>query len=487
MNTPRPILPLVKLALVACALSGVGGCGYSRHSALTHTLDSPHTPSPAPVWPRNYTQDLPTLRASLYHEYTPEAPKAPPTAEGRPPGSLVFGVVDVGEPLGQGWVTYSLLTPLDPPPPGGAPALMTTEGFSSASISYAAWRERPQVLDTILAKPADRPAEEVRADIGLLTASAPFRMRFYLTRPRSPSRGVVLYQWGLSGQRFEESLVKALADDGWTVLAHGGLSWRRPGALTVTPERGSAAARISAAAFATDRPVGSKPVPATAEEQALWAETAARLAAADFDDALGQYALATQAAYEYVRRHHPQLVGERLVLVGSSFGAIMSPTLAALIGERLDAAVLIGGGANFLEIAGDEWMDYYYSRVRGYSSINLRVPARLRAQVAGHYLNHSTLDPYHTAVHLRGVPTLMLHASWDRIVPWRTGDVLWERAGRPERWVGAFGHLWMFLTLSRRADDIASWIDAACPRGSPAASGVPRAPDGSLARYDLPP
>jgi hypothetical protein len=488
MNQRVAIL-LFFAGLLAAAVLCTCGCGYARHSANYHAAEPLDTPPPAPVWPRNYTQDLPSLRAVVRHTVDlPDVASEDAAALARLTAS--FSIVHVGEPLGDGWVTYSLLSPITTGTDDSHQELGADEGLglgsSSAAIAYASWRERPSVLDSILAKPADRPADEIISDIDLLSATAPFRMRFFLVRPRMPSRGVVLYQWGLSGQRFEQQLVQALADDGWTVLAHGGLSWRRPGALMVSPESGSAATRLSATTVPAEMPRTPGQGSPSAEQQKAWIETASRLAAADFDDALGQYALATRAAYEYLCRNHPHLVGERLVLVGSSFGAIMSPTLVALMGPRFDAAVLIGGGANFLEIAGNDWMDYYYSRVRGYSVRSLRVPARLRSLYSGRYLAHSTLDPFHTAVHLREIPTLMLHASWDQIVPWRTGDVLWERAGRPERWVGSFGHIWMFLTLSRKAEEIASWIDRVCPR-DPDLSGDWKDPVGDLTRYDLSP
>jgi len=68
----------------------------------------------------------------------------------------------------------------------------------------------------------------------------------------------------------------------------------------------------------------------------------------------------------------------------------------------------------------------------------------------------------------------MLHASWDSIVPAASGDLLWEQAGRPERWSGAVGHIWMFLTLDGVADDLVAWLDRAV-----AAPTAPAAPTGS--------
>jgi hypothetical protein len=40
------------------------------------------------------------------------------------------------------------------------------------------------------------------------------------------------------------------------------------------------------------------------------------------------------------------------------------------------------------------------------------------------------------------------------------GDLLWERAGRPERWIFSGGHLGLFMTFRWHVSDIAQWIDS---------------------------
>jgi alpha-beta hydrolase superfamily lysophospholipase len=201
-----------------------------------------------------------------------------------------------------------------------------------------------------------------------------------------------------------------------------------------------------------------------AQTRQTYLDAAAALAAADFDDAVGQYALANETALRFVMQTHPAIPERPLVIVGCSFGAIMSPTVAARLtasGLRPEAVVLIGGGTNFLKIAGSSWMDYYYSRVRGLAAAELHLTVNERKIVTAGYLERSTLDPYHTAPGLRNEKVLILHASMDDIVPASTGDDLWDRAGRPERWIGNFGHLFMFAALPWKVDDISDWLDRA--------------------------
>ena len=56
---------------------------------------------------------------------------------------------------------------------------------------------------------------------------------------------------------------------------------------------------------------------------------------------------------------------------------------------------------------------------------------------------------------------LLLHAAFDRIVPASTGDELYRRSGRPERWTYPLGHLGLFWWLPTQASRITAWVDDA--------------------------
>jgi len=280
-----------------------------------------------------------------------------------------------------------------------------------------------------------------------------------------PIRGLILYQWGLSGYRYEKNIVEALLKEHWAVLSPNGLAWRWPGAVVITPEAPPTAMINSDAGNPPS--AGNHPPPLTKDELGRILAAAGRLAASEIDDAIGQYALATDAALTFVRRNYPQIPHSPLVVIGCSFGGLMSPTLIRRLDARpdthVDAAILVGTGANLLEVIGDSWADSYYSRVRTGRGDSLHLPSSQRGPLYESYLRASSLDPFHSIVALRNKPVLMLHAAWDNLVPHECGDVLWERADRPERWVGNFGHIQMFLTFSWRADDLVAWINQRVP------------------------
>ncbi|MCX5690235.1 MAG: alpha/beta hydrolase [Planctomycetota bacterium] len=408
--------------LLALAL---GGCGYSRMGPQRgHDAAANGAAPPRPRWPENYTQ-LPTLHAEL----------AIDSAQGKKP----WMTVEAG-PAGQGWISYRL-----PAVPEGADAAaMIPESFH-----YAAWREAPSAL----ALPSQTSELE---RILVLEASAPFRMGFKLFMPyKGEARGLIIHQWGLSGPKYEQTVVDALRHDGWAVLAYNGMYWRQPGALTLAGDSPDALANVMQQ--------NAMPMNSDQKEQSLEASVnaAAELAANDFDDAIGQYVLAHEAALEFVRRHVPSIPVRPLVVVGCSFGSLMTPALVTRLGDQVSACVLVGSGGSFLRVTGTSWQDAYYSRVRRGSAGKISLPALKREEMYESYLDRASLDPLHTAAALREIPTLMLHARWDMIVPASTGDALWERAGRPERWSGPFGHLFMFMNLGNQADDLVEWIDRA--------------------------
>ena len=62
---------------------------------------------------------------------------------------------------------------------------------------------------------------------------------------------------------------------------------------------------------------------------------------------------------------------------------------------------------------------------------------------------------------MAAMPVLLIHAREDREVPADTGDLLYERLGRPERWEYDGGHSWVFLILPRLKGEIARWLEGA--------------------------
>jgi predicted esterase len=173
-----------------------------------------------------------------------------------------------------------------------------------------------------------------------------------------------------------------------------------------------------------------------------------------------EYADAAAAVVAYLRERRAELAGLPVIVTGYSLGAIMTPTTVARIGEDVRGVVMFVGGANMPGITVDS------SVVRdkhGPIAVVRRAPAEERERLIGEALRAVPLDGYHTAPLLASRPVLVIHASEDGMVPSKYGDLLWERAGRPERWTRETGHMLMFLMLADQARDIADWIDKEVP------------------------
>ncbi|HJN71868.1 MAG TPA: hypothetical protein QF528_04665, partial [Phycisphaerales bacterium] len=112
----------------------------------------------------------------------------------------------------------------------------------------------------------------------------------------------------------------------------------------------------------------------------------------------------------------------------------------------VDAVVLIAGGANQFEIVQDgTFTKWKFSKMfTPYTDSTA-------------YLNTPSRDPYFLAPELPE-NTLLVHAKWDKVVPAKNGDLLWKRAGKPERWIFSGGHLGLFATFDWHADDIVNWL-----------------------------
>ena len=85
---------------------------------------------------------------------------------------------------------------------------------------------------------------------------------------------------------------------------------------------------------------------------------------------------------------------------------------------------------------------------------------KMKANRNKQYLQTPSRDPYFLAQGLPHDHTLIIHAKWDKVVPAENGELLYKRAGRPERWVYPSGHLGLFATFEWHSDDIAKWLDS---------------------------
>lgn len=200
---------------------------------------------------------------------------------------------------------------------------------------------------------------------------------------------------------------------------------------------------------------------------------------------LGQHAAgaayAAKLALDHAQSVRPTLATRPTALLGMSGGAIVLPTVHAIAPDRYDAAVLIAGGVNFLEInLRSNYADWIEALVVDFDENAPGVQPANGEQIlemSRLYLDHAPLDGAQLAPLLAGKPTLMLHGTADRAVPADLGQRLWELAGQPERWTLPVGHELIFAALPFQAGRIERWLTDALvtPQADPADPAVVRA------------
>jgi hypothetical protein len=179
------------------------------------------------------------------------------------------------------------------------------------------------------------------------------------------------------------------------------------------------------------------------------------------DDALAGGAYSAESVLGYVKSQRPDLQGIPIVVIGFSAGALAAPTAVARVRDQIDAVVLIGGGCDlFMLSQGSVFIDGGIRIRCGEEKVSKETLDRIDDA----YLRASRLDPYYTAPLLRGIPVLQVHATSDDWVPYKGGEILYERLGRPDRLSIAGGHQMLFYFLPGQAKKIADWVESAVPR-----------------------
>ena len=174
-----------------------------------------------------------------------------------------------------------------------------------------------------------------------------------------------------------------------------------------------------------------------------------------FDKKYCQVIAATKAIRKRMQNQFPSLKNAPLALIGISAGALNTPAVYHELQSEVDAVILVAGGANMFDIVQDgAFTNWKFTDYEG----NTFTRSELQ-RMNNTYLNTISRDPYSLAPGLPLEKTLIIHAKWDAVVPAKNGDLLWERAGRPERWVYPSGHLGLFMTFGWHSRDIVQWLD----------------------------
>ena len=148
-----------------------------------------------------------------------------------------------------------------------------------------------------------------------------------------------------------------------------------------------------------------------------------------FDAKFCQVIAATKAIRTRMEQELPTLQNSPLALIGISAGALNTPAVCYAMQDEVDAVILVAGGANMFDIVQDgaftNWK-FTDSNGKKFSSHALHVMNK-------RYLDTPSRDPYFLAPTLPRENMLIIHAKWDEVVPSENGDLLYERAGKPER------------------------------------------------------
>jgi predicted esterase len=218
----------------------------------------------------------------------------------------------------------------------------------------------------------------------------------------------------------------------------------------------------------------ANPIPFEVEPGERLDQAAVQIAAL-FDDELADWPYSLEAVLQYLAKHHPGVPQKPTAVMGFSIGAIALPAVVARMPDRFEAVVLVAGGANLLEIS--------CRTSKTDSGIDVTWPERQpRVQdwetLYAAYLARAKLDPYHSAAALSGMPLLIYHAGFDRVVPASTGELLFARAGAAERHVFPVGHKHLLRIVMRlQAEQIVRWTEAALAAAQDAGAPSSRAPD----------
>lgn len=251
-------------------------------------------------------------------------------------------------------------------------------------------------------------------------------------RFRSPdgARGLAVVMPGMLGtpHQFVDRFEQALLGEGWAVLR-----------MLVPPSR------------------STEHLPALIDIREP--EPSIRLLAAELDQRTAECAYAVEAGCEWAESAEPKLVELPRVLIGMSGTGMMASAVLARETSAFDASVIIGSGANAFAILRES----SYAEMLDSVSVTWEpaAPGSERLDdLDAMYLRAASLDAYTLAPAVSGVPTLLVHGSADRAVPARTGDLLWERLGRPERWTTPVGHELLFVRTLLQIPEIIRWLNA---------------------------
>ncbi|MEM7264162.1 MAG: hypothetical protein AAF488_19410 [Planctomycetota bacterium] len=260
---------------------------------------------------------------------------------------------------------------------------------------------------------------------GVLTSSILNRMDFELYAGDEPVRGLVILLSSWGGQRREVHFREELLRRGYAVLDSAPPMKSR---FRHRPE---------------------------IEGPEQLAEVAQGIAS-EFDSRSADAAYGVESILDFFAERHPAYVKGDIFVVGFSAGSLTAPVIGARLGDRIRALVLVGSGAHFVNLSRHSTFGGRPLKITWWGDVTDEDKERLDDL----YLEASRLDSYHAATHWQNRPALVINARWDDIVPSANGEILWERLGKPDRYLTPFGHFWLFWRLPAFTDTIIEWMES---------------------------
>lgn len=455
----RRVLAVVRgLTALGAAVMGVG-CSVARtppvHESRREVVNA-SGPVGSEAWPARWTAGL---RDSIVisDEHAPAELELPPEMGGKK--------VIVGWPVARRLIaTATGLIDFIVPRLGidseGRTVIQSEDLSGVHTFRYANWRpDQPPVWG--LPEPgSEDPNDSYVLDRAYNRASIIARFRLLMpgvgqdapagseeAAPGPEPKGLILFVPPISDAKWSVPVPRELLRRGWAVLSVDNLNVAQSARVAMTIDVPWVDAKKTRTTVV--RPDATLPPEIGGRWMGEWLR-----------DDMADIAYAYEAGLDFALRSEPVLTGKPVVVIGASLGGIFTPPLVARLGERVSAAVVIGGGANMLGIISSTDRDVFSATlsIRD-SQIPVRGPAAEKWKDV--YLQTNRLDPFHTAGALARIPTLIIDAGRDGIIKPEYGQALWEHAGKPERWTVDCGHIWLFITLKDRAKGIADWVEGA--------------------------
>lgn len=487
---------LISTAAAVTILCGLGGC-WSVRSGDPARLAAPRIPISAEHWPAREVEPLEPLLAN-----TPSQVFQYRLADGSDPSQLhPEDLLAVQTPdatiLDKGIFGFGLIRIFRHEHKPTARLEEAVNGFppNARILTSRGWNDEVAIRAREQSK-WGRTTYNTEASKGsglLITGDAEetglwsgVPVRIPLPEKGITPRGVVLHYHSIAPNPFEPAVVEEFERRGWLVISISTFATIRGDQRKGTDDE---LARISSAAKAmekrliaevptvpietvrqrwADHPAGVRLASLRRQEAELrrltfdacegtdLAAVGARIAA-QVDQQLAGNAYVGEAAVEFLYDRQPHLASLPLVVLGFSGGALAAPAAVARLGDRVDALIMVGGGADIFRLSQDSSLTDGGITIRcGEEKVDRKTLDAIHAA----YLATTRLDPWVIAPALRGLPTLHAYGTWDRMVPTSAAERLNDRLGDPDRLVlRGGGHTLLFYRIPGRAAHLADWLD----------------------------